>query len=131
MFEDIFCVSLVVGNKIKRKFIVVLIGFFDFCIVLYIGGIFCMFNVFGISGIIISGELSFNSYVYLYCIVFFDIFFVKVMVDIIEYFNWSYVVVVGFDDLYGRGGVWFLVNEVMVRKYLFCIVMIEFICYEV
>lgn len=30
------------------------------------------------------------------------------MVDIIEYFNWIYVVVVGVDDFYGCNGIWVL-----------------------
>ena len=33
------------------------------------------------------------------------------MADIIDLFNWTYVVVVGFDSSYGRNGIWALEKE--------------------
>lgn len=110
------------GNNL----IVGLIGFEEFFIVFVIGGFFEIFNVLGISGLMMSLELSLNLNNF-YWMVLFDIFWVKVMVDVIEYFNWSYVVVVGIYDLYGWSGVWGLVEEVGRCNNFFCIVMIEFI----
>lgn len=66
------------GNNL----IVGLIGFEEFFIVFVIGGFFEIFNVLGISGLMMSLELSLNLNNF-YWIVLFDIFWVKVMVDFI------------------------------------------------
>lgn len=48
------------------------------------------------------------------------------MVDLFEYFDWSYIVIVVVDDLYGRYGVWVFEKEFFMRK-LFCLVFFEYI----
>lgn len=60
-----------------------------------------------------------------------DIYLVKVLVDIIDYFNQIYVVVIGVDDLFGRNVVWFFINEVKNKNGLFFVVLIDFIFYNV
>lgn len=50
----------------------------------------------------------------------------KVMADIIERFNWTYVAAVGLDDSYGRNGIWALEKESYDRK-SFCVAFSEFI----
>lgn len=60
-----------------------------------------------------------------------DIYLVKVLVYIIDYFNQIYVVVIGVDDLFGRNVVWFFINEVKNKNGLFFVVLIDFIFYDV
>ena len=48
------------------------------------------------------------------------------MADVIQHFNWSFVIVVAMDDSYGRGGVWELEKEAERRK-TFCIAFAEYI----
>ncbi|XP_078364650.1 extracellular calcium-sensing receptor-like [Oculina patagonica] len=50
----------------------------------------------------------------------------KVMADIIERFNWTYVAAVALDDSYGRNGIWALEKESYDRK-SFCVAFSEFI----
>ena len=129
LLKDESCTKLT-QHDIGKNSITALIGPIESRTALVIGGFLQMLNVSGISGTTTSAELSSLTYSHLYRTVPSDTFLAKAMVDLVQYFNWGYVAVVGLDDSYGRNGVWSLVSEITSRKSPFCIAMTEFIRHE-
>ena len=129
LFND-DCCSNIAKHSLGKKSAMALIGPVESRTALFIGGFLRMLNVSGISGVTTSAELSSPSFNHLFRTVPSDALLAKAMVDIIEYFNWSYVAAVGLDDSYGRNGIWSVVTETASRKSRFCIAMTEFVSHE-
>ena len=89
-----------------------------------------MLNVSSISGTATNAELSSLTYDHLFRTVPWDTFLTKAMVDLVTYFNWSHVAVVGLVDSYGRNGAWAVVSESTSRRSSFCIALTEFVRHE-
>ena len=91
-----------------------------------LGSLLQVANISAISSSATSVELSSRLYKDFFRTVPPDNWQAKVMADIIELFNWTYVVAVGLDSSYGRNGIWALEKESYDRK-SFCVAFSEFI----
>ena len=91
-----------------------------------VGSFLQVVDIPAISSIATSVDLSSKLHKNFFRTVPPDIWQAKVMADIIELFNWTYVAAVGLDDSYGRNGIWALEKESYNRK-TFCVAFSEHI----
>ena len=91
-----------------------------------VGSFLQVVDIPAISSIATSVDLSSKLHENFFRTVPPDIWQAKVMADIIELFNWTYVAAVGLDDSYGRNGIWALEKESYNRK-TFCVAFSEHI----
>ena len=106
--------------------VVALIGPHDSISAVLVGSLLQVHGIIAISPTATSHELSSKMYQHFFRTVPSDTWQAKVMADIIEHFNWTYVAAVALDDSYGRQGVWAVEREVYRRK-TFCIAFSEFV----
>lgn len=106
--------------------VVALIGPHDSISAVLVGSLLQVHDIAAISPSATSHELSSKMYRNFFRTVPCDTWQAKVMADIIEYFNWTYVAAIAIDDSYGRQGVWAVEREVYIRK-TFCIPYTEFL----
>ena len=81
-----------------------------------VGSFLQVVDIPAISSIATSVDLSSKLHENFFRTVPPDIWQAKVMADIIELFNWTYVAAVGLDDSYGRNSIWALEKESYNRK---------------
>ena len=112
-------------TKVGAKPISALVGPYNSASAILVGGLLQVANISAIS-LATSVELSSRLYKDFFRTVPPDNWQAKVMADIIELFNWTYVAAVGLDDSYGRNGIWALEKESYNRK-TFCVAFSEFI----
>ena len=91
-----------------------------------VGSFLQVVDIPAISSVATSVDLSSKLHEHFFRTVPPDIWQAKVMADIIELFNWTYVAAVGLDDSYGRNGIWALEKESYNRK-TFCVAFSEHI----
>lgn len=117
-----------IGNAtmVGSKPISALVGPYNSGSAVLVGSLLQVATIPAISPTATSVELSSELYKDFFRTVPPDNWQAKVMADIIEYFNWSYVAAVGLDDSYGRNGIWALEQESYDRK-SFCVAFSEFI----
>ena len=113
-------------TKVRSKPISALIGPIYSGSAVLVGSLLQVANIPAISPSATSVELSSQLYKDFFRTVPPDNWQAKVMADIIELFNWTYVAVVAIDDSYGRSGVRALEKESFNRK-SFCVAFSEFI----
>ena len=113
-------------TKVRSKPISALIGPIYSGSAVLVGSLLQIANIPAISPSATSVELSSQLYKDFFRTVPPDNWQAKVMADIIELFNWTYVAVVAIDDSYGRSGVRALEKESFNRK-SFCVALSEFI----
>jgi len=106
--------------------VVAIIGPHDSISAVLVGGLLQVNGIAAISPSATSHELSSKMYRNFFRTVPCDTWQAKVMADIIEYFNWTYVATIALDDTYGRQGVWAVEKEVYKRR-TFCIAYSEFL----
>lgn len=106
--------------------VVALIGPHDSISAVLVGSLLQVHGIVAISPTATSHELSSKMYRNFFRTVPCDTWQAKVMADIIEHFNWTYVAAVALDDSYGRQGVWAVEREVY-RRRTFCIAFSEFV----
>ena len=114
------------ATKVRSKPISALIGPIQSSSAVLVGSLLKVTNIPAISPSATSVELSSQFYKDFFRTVPPDNWQAKVMADIIEFFNWTYVAVVGTEGPYGRSGIWALEKELFKRK-SFCIAFSEFI----
>ena len=112
--------------KVSSKPISALIGPYNSASAVLVASLLQVANISAISPFATSTELSSQSYKDFFRTVPPDNWQAKVMADVIELFNWTYVAAVGLDDSYGRNGIWALDKESYDRK-TFCVAFSEFI----
>lgn len=120
--------NTVTGNatKVRSKPISALVGPYNSGSAVLVGSLLQVTDIPAVSPTTTSVELSSGLYKDFFRTVPPDNWQAKVMADIIELFNWTYVAAVGLDDSYGRNGIWVLEKESYERK-TFCIAFSEFI----
>ena len=120
--------SFATGNtsKIRSKPISALIGPTSSSSAILVGSLLQVADIPAISPSATSAELSSRLYKDFFRTIPPDNWQAKAMADIIELFNWTYVVAVGLDDSYGRNGIWALEKESYHRQ-TFCVAFSEFI----
>lgn len=106
--------------------VVALIGPHDSISAVLVGSLLQVHGIAAISPSATSHELSSKMYRNFFRTVPCDTWQAKVMADIIEHFNWTYVAAIALDDSYGRQGVWAVEREVYTRR-TFCIAYSEFV----
>ncbi|XP_022790010.1 extracellular calcium-sensing receptor-like [Stylophora pistillata] len=114
------------GNITTSKPISALVGPYNSGSAVLVGSLLQVAPIPAISPTATSVELSSPLYNDFFRTVPPDNWQAKVMADIIEHFNWTYVAAVGVDDSYGRNGIWALEQESYDRK-SFCVAFSEFI----
>ena len=113
-------------TETKTKTISPLVGPFDSANAVLVGSLLQVSDIPAISPSATSDELSSQMYKNFFRTVPPDNWQAKVMADIIELFNWTYVAAVGLDDSYGQNGISALEKESYNRK-TFCIAFSEYI----
>ena len=113
-------------SKVGSKPISALVGPTSSNSAILVGSLLQVANIPAISPSATSADLSSKLYKDFFRTIPSDNWQAKVMADIIELFNWTYVAAVGLDDSYGRNGIWALEKESYQRK-TFCIAFSEFI----
>ena len=113
-------------TETKTKTISALVGPFDSASAVLVGSLLQVSDIPAISPTATSNELSSQMYKDFFRTVPPDSWQAKVMADIIELFNWTYVAAVGLDDSYGQNGISALEKESHNRK-TFCIAFSEYI----
>ena len=113
-------------KETKTKTISALVGPFDSASAVLVGSLLQVSDIPAISPSATSDELSSQMYKNFFRTVPPDNWQAKVMADIIELFNWTYVAAVGLDDSYGQNGISALEKESYNRK-TFCIAFSEYI----
>ena len=113
-------------TETKTKTISALVGPFDSASAVLVGSLLQVSDIPAISPSATSDELSSQMYKNFFRTVPPDNWQAKVMADIIELFNWTYVAAVGLDDSYGQNGISALEKESYNRK-TFCIAFSEYI----
>ena len=113
-------------SKVGSKPISALVGPTSSSSAILVGSLLQVANIPAITPSATSEELSSQMYKDVFRTIAPDNWQAKVMADIIELFNWTYVGAVGLDDSYGRNGIWALEKESYHRK-TFCIAFSEFI----
>ena len=113
-------------TETKTKTISALVGPFDSASAVLVGSLLQVSDIPAISPSATSDELSSQMYKDFFRTVPPDNWQAKVMADIIELFNWTYVAAVGLDDSYGHNGISALEKESYNRK-TFCIAFSEYI----
>lgn len=103
-----------------------IIGPHDSISAVLVGSLLQVHGIAAITPSATSHELSSKMYRNFFRTVPCDTWQAKVMADIIEYFNWTYVAAIALDDSYGRQGVWAVEKEVYKRR-TFCIAYSEFL----
>ena len=106
--------------------VVAIIGPHDSISAVLVGSLLQVNGIAAITPSATSHELSSKMYRNFFRTVPCDTWQAKVITDIIEYFNWTYVAAVALDDSYGRQGVWAVEQEVYKRR-TFCIAYSEFL----
>lgn len=117
------------GNATKNvnsKPISALVGPYNSGSAVLVGSLLQVADIPAISPTATSVELSSQLYKDFFRTVPPDNWQAKVMADLIELFNWTYVAAVGLDDSYGRNGIWALEKESYNRE-TFCVAFSEFI----
>lgn len=112
--------------KVRSKPISALVGPYNSGSAVLVGSLLQVADIPAVSPTATSVELSSRLYKDFFRTVPPDNWQAKVMADIIEQFNWTYVAAVGIDDSYGRNGIWALEKESYDRN-TFCIAFSEFI----
>ena len=120
------CSVISYTTKVRPKPISALTGLIYSGSAVLVGSLLQVANIPAISPDATSVELSSQLYKDFFRTVPPDNWQAKVMADIIEFFNWTYVAVVGIDDSYGRSGIRALEKESFNRK-SFCVAFSEFI----
>ena len=110
----------------KTKTISALVGPTESGSAVLVGSLLQVSDIPAISPSVTSDELSSQMYKDFFRTVPPDNWQAKVMADIIELFNWTYVAAVGLDDSYGQNGISALEKESYNRK-TFCIAFSEYI----
>ena len=110
----------------RTKPISALVGPYNSGSAVLVGSLLPVANIPAVSPTATSVELSSLLYKNFFRTVPPDIWQAKVMADIIERFNWTYVAAVGLDDSYGRNGIWALEKESH-ERHSFCVAFSEFI----
>ena len=113
-------------TKPRPKPISALVGPYNSGSAVLVGSLLQVADIPAVSPSVTSVELSSRLYKDFFRTVPPDNWQAKVMADIIEQFDWTYVAAVGLDDSYGRNGIWALEKESYDRK-TFCIAFSEFI----
>ena len=113
-------------KETKNKTISALVGPFNSGTAVLVGSLLQVYDIPAISPSATSDELSSQMYKNFFRTVPPDNWQAKVMADIIELFNWTYVAAVGLDDSYGQNGISALEKESYNRK-TFCIAFSEYI----
>ena len=113
-------------KETKTKTISALVGPFNSGIAVLVASLLQVYDIPAISPSATSDELSSQMYKDFFRTVPPDNWQAKVMADIIELFNWTYVAAVGLDDSYGQNGISALEKESYNRK-TFCIAFSEYI----
>ena len=114
------------ATEVRSKPISALVGPYNSASAVLVGSLLQVANISAISPFASSVELSSQLYKDFFRTVSPDKWQAKVMADIIELFNWTYVAAVGSDDSYGRNGISALEKESYDRK-TFCVAFSEFI----
>ncbi|XP_073231600.1 extracellular calcium-sensing receptor-like [Porites lutea] len=113
-------------KETKTKTISALVGPTESGSAVLVGSLLQVSDIPVISPSVTSDELSSQMYKNFFRTVPPDNWQAKVMADIIELFNWTYVAAVGLDDSYGHNGISALEKESFNRK-TFCITFSEYI----
>ena len=113
-------------TNVSSKPISVLVGPTTSASAVLVGSLLQVANISAISSSATSVELSSQLYKDFFRTVPPDNWQAKVMADIIELFNWTYVAAVSLDSSYGRNGISALEKESYDRK-TFCVAFSEFI----
>ncbi|XP_073231597.1 extracellular calcium-sensing receptor-like [Porites lutea] len=113
-------------KETKTKTISALVGPTESGSAVLVGSLLHVSDIPVISPSVTSDELSSQMYKNFFRTVPPDNWRAKVMADIIELFNWTYVAAVGLDDSYGHNGISALEKESFNRK-TFCIAFSEYI----
>ena len=113
-------------KETKTKTISALVGPTESGSAVLVGSLLQVSDIPVISPSVTSDELSSQMYKNFFRTVPPDNWQTKVMADIIERFNWTYVAAVGLDDSYGHNGISALEKESFNRK-TFCIAFSEYI----
>ena len=113
-------------KETKTKTISALVGPTESGSAVLVGSLLQVSDIPVISPSVTSDELSSQMYKNFFRTVPPDNWQAKVMADIIELFNWTYVAAVGLDDSYGHNGISALEKESFNRK-TFCIAFSEYI----
>ena len=113
-------------KETKTKTISALVGPTESGSAVLVGSLLQVSDIPVISPSVTSDELSSQMYKDFFRTVPPDNWQAKVMADIIELFNWTYVAAVGLDDSYGQNGISALEKESYNRK-TFCIAFSEYI----
>ena len=113
-------------SKVGSKPISALVGPTSSSSAILVGSLLQVANIPAITPSATSEEMSSQLYKDFFRTIPPDNWQAKVMADIIELFDWTYVAAVGLDDSYGRNGIWALEKESYHRK-TFCIAFAEFI----
>ena len=113
-------------KETKTKTISALVGPTESGSAVLVGSLLQVSDIPVISPSVTSDELSSQMYKNFFRTVPPDNWQAKVMADIIELFNWTYVAAVGLDDSYGHNGISALEKESYNRK-TFCIAFSEYI----
>ena len=113
-------------KETKTKTISASVGPIDSGTAVLVGSLLQVSDIPAISPTAPSDELSSQMYKNFFRTVPPDNWQAKVMADIIERFNWTYVAAVGLDDSYGQNGISALEKESYNRK-TFCIAFSEYI----
>ena len=103
-------------KETKTKTISALVGPFDSASAVLVGSLLQVSDIPAISPTATSDELSSQMYKNIFRTVPPDNWQAKVMADIIELFNWTYVAAVGLDDSYGQNGISALEKDSYNRK---------------
>ena len=114
------------NKRIESKPISALIGTYNSASAVLVASLLQVASIPVISATATSVELSSKYYEDFFRTVPSDTWVAKAMADIIERFNWKYVVAIGLDDSYGRNGILALERESYDRE-TFCIAFNEFI----
>ena len=113
-------------KNVNSKPISALVGPYNSGSAVLVGSLLQVADIPAISPTATSVELSSQLYKDFFRTVPPDNWQAKVMADLIEFFNWTYVAAVGLDDSYGRNGIWALEKESYNRE-TFCVAFSEFI----
>ena len=113
-------------KETKTKTISALVGPFNSGTAVLVASLLQVYDIPAISPSATSDELSSQMYKDFFRTVPPDNWQAKVMADIIELFNWTYVAAVGLDDSYGHNGISALEKESYNRT-TFCIAFSEYI----
>ena len=113
-------------KETKNKTISALVGPTESGSAVLVGSLLQVYDIPAISPSATSDELSSQMYKDFFRTIPPDNWQAKIMADIIELFNWTYVAAVGLDDSYGHNGISALEKESYNRK-TFCIAFSEYI----